>query len=157
MVAMATDPTPGQEHGAWGVPRPEGRRRMTWRRWLLLLILLVVCVIGAWNGIRRSLWPAAGVADRIRASGSDLIVAVDYYDPNLLNIVLDGGQDQVRVRLRRGTPATAATSFWCDVVVPAGGASLSKGRVSMQYDDIQPGDPIPLVPDPVCTDSAPIR
>ena len=157
MGAMATDPTAGREDGGWGVPRPDARLQMSRRRWLLFLIFLVVAVAAGVIQIRRALWPSAAVADRIRVSQSDLIVAVEYYDPNILNIALDGGQDQVRVRIRRGTSETAASGFWCDVVVPAGGASLPKGRVYMLYDDTQGGDPIPLVPDPVCSDSAPIR
>ena len=43
-----------------------------------------------------------------------------------------------------------ANQFWCEVVLPAVGPASALDRVQVRYDEVQPGDQIPFLQDPVC-------
>jgi hypothetical protein len=80
---------------------------------MLFRVALVALLIGAAVGCSPA--PGEQVAQRIRESGSPLVVEVQYRPENLLDPA------EVLVSLRQGTTEKDAEVFWCSVVVPAGG------------------------------------
>ena len=118
---------------------------MTRRQWLVAVVLGVVLVTAGAIQLHGTIWPLANVADRIRGSGDPIVVGVDYYQPNILNKILDGGQDYVTVRIVRGTTMATANQFWCDVVLPAVGtaSALRSGPSEVRRGPAGRSDPLP--------------
>ncbi len=112
-------------------PRPPAS---TWRtthpvagghvsRLLALGIIVAVCLVGivwAWSAY---VGPGPGVADRIRAANDPLVVRVEYHDPNLFR------RGEVSITLVHGATRDEVNTFWCGVVVPAGGGEMYRERL----------------------------
>jgi hypothetical protein len=60
------------------------------------------------------------VAERTLAAHDPLVVSVEYRDPN----PFEGALGRVGVTLRADATRDQVNAFWCNVVVPAGGASM---------------------------------
>jgi hypothetical protein len=81
-----------------------------------LVLGLVVAAIAKWRA--DYLGPGPGVADRIAAAHDPLVVGVGYGNP------FQGKLGTVGITLKSDATRDQVNAFWCDVVVPAGGAPM---------------------------------
>jgi hypothetical protein len=86
---------------------------------LALRLISIAVIIAALVGCVRGPSQMRLVADRIRAAESPFVDAVVYDPGDWLD------EPYVAVFLRPGTSTEEAASFWCEVVVPAGGTGQS--------------------------------
>src|SRR5262245_23025331 len=111
---MTGDSVASNDHGGWGTPDPDPwRPRMSRRASIVAASLSVAVVVVGVIWVQNLLWPLEPVADRIRGSGDPVVAGVRYYQPNILNMAFDGGRDNIRILIVRGTTPTEATRFWC--------------------------------------------
>jgi hypothetical protein len=98
----------GQDPSTWGIPQPDAWPRRLGLRRVLALILAFTLVLGlGLVSLRDSMFPGSGVADRIRAAGSNLVVKVDFREGTPIVGILDA----VDVYLRHGTTEAEANAF----------------------------------------------
>jgi hypothetical protein len=143
-------------HPAWGIARTEPQWRLTRRRGLTILLVLVLAIAIGVVAIPKIVYPLSEVADRIRAAESPRVVpsGVIYSGPN----PFEGAPDRIRILLHDDTTEAEGNEFWCTVVVPAGGGAFQPGyRIRVERNHQRAGESSNLAPDPRCTDSAPIR
>jgi hypothetical protein len=124
---------------------------------VLLSTALLVAVSAAGLLLARDYYrgPGPGVAERIRAAHDPLVVSVEFLEPSYL--FSDGGPGEVRVTLAHDATRDQVNTFWCGVVVPAGGAALLRANsIRLEQEDQHAYDPgvfppsstCPPVPDP---------
>jgi hypothetical protein len=85
----------------------------------LALLLLVGCAAD----------PGEQVANRIRATQSDLAQQVNYRPANFLD------EAKIDVFLRPGATKADALDFWCRVVIPAGGSANYRDVIAVSLWD----------------------
>ena len=91
------------------------QRRSSKARWSHVFGRMWLLVLLACGAAGCSPAPGQQVAERIRASGSSLVLDVRYRTENILDPA------EVLVFLRPGTTEQEAEAFWCEIVVPVGG------------------------------------
>jgi hypothetical protein len=115
---------------------------------VLLLLACAALVIGAIVVRNAYYGPGPGVADRIRDAHSPLVTKVIYRDPN----PWEGQSGEVWVYLGHDTTQAEVNAFWCDVVVPAGGAEMyEKQHLTLWQVDQKAYEPGYFHPDSSCS------
>jgi hypothetical protein len=114
-----------------------------------LLVFALVVAVGA-AGLASGwsiLGPGPGVADRIKAARDPLMVEVEYRRPN----PFEGAPGEVWITLAHDATRDQVDAFWCDVVVPAGGAEMYRdGRLRLWQADQQAYEPGIFAPSLIC-------
>jgi hypothetical protein len=91
-----------------------------------IVAVLVLGLVAAGIAKLRSdyLGPGPGVADRIAAAHAPIVVSVEYRDPN----PFQGALGQVWIALVGDATRDQVNAFWCNVVVPSGGAEMYRAQ-----------------------------
>ncbi len=128
-----------QPSDGWILPKDPAATRFGFARFLALTVVALIVAAIAVGLIVRSVYlgPGPGVADRIRSVQSPLVMDVLYRDPN----PWEGQPGEVWVTLGHDTTQTEVDTFWCTVVVPAGGVEMYiRGNLMMWRQNQQSGE-----------------